>query len=157
MIRQRLPETIIGICAIGLLVGGLLLLQQQERVDLPPQQPARRLDGAAAAPVAVAPVLPTPAVRSMPAQSPGSWLSDADYPVEAMRREWQGVAGFALTINADGVVTDCVITQTAGHAILDEATCRILKRNARFTPARDASGTAVADTYNGRVSWRLPD
>lgn len=157
MIGQRLPETIIGICAIGLLVGGLLLLQEQNRADSPPQEPARRLDSAAEAPVAVAPTRPKPAVRATPAHSPGSWLSDADYPTEAMQREWQGVAGFALAISADGNVTDCVITQTTGHAILDETSCRILMRNARFTPARDASGRAVADSYNGRVSWRLPD
>lgn len=32
-----------------------------------------------------------------------------------------------------------------------------MMERARFTPAKDAKGRGVADVYNGRITWRLPD
>ena len=38
-----------------------------------------------------------------------------------------------------------------------QPTCGILVRRARFTPARDAAGKPVPDTFEGRIVWRLPE
>ncbi|MDO7834226.1 energy transducer TonB [Sphingobium sp. HBC34] len=100
---------------------------------------------------------PQAATRASPRSAPGSWLSDADYPSRAQREERSGTAGFRLEIGADGRVTNCTITSSTGHADLDEATCRLLPKRARFKPAKGSDGAEMPDTYNGRITWRLPE
>jgi hypothetical protein len=39
---------------------------------------------------------------------------------------------------------------------LDLATCRVMKARARFAPARDTGGNAVADAVSSAIVWRLP-
>ncbi len=100
---------------------------------------------------------PVAASRASPRGNPGSWLSDADYPSRAQREERSGTAGFRLDIGADGRVTNCTITSSTGHSDLDEATCRLLPRRARFKPAKGSDGKDMPDTYTGRITWRLPE
>jgi TonB family protein len=84
------------------------------------------------------------------------YFSTDDYPPTAAARGAQGTAGFRLSIGADGAVTGCTITRSAGDAALDAATCAILLGRARYEPARDAAGQAVPGKDSGRVTWRLP-
>src|SRR6185437_10936038 len=86
-----------------------------------------------------------------------SYFSDSDYPAEAIRRREQGVAAYVLDVDATGQVSACQITGSSGSAILDEATCRILRERARFTPARDRRGRAVPDRISARTRWVLPE
>jgi protein TonB len=88
---------------------------------------------------------------------PSRWLTDNDYRPNWARRELTGLAGFRLQIAADGRVTGCSITRSTGHAELDEATCALVARRARFEPARGTSGEPVAGSYSGSVLWELPD
>ena len=85
------------------------------------------------------------------------YVTDADYPALAIRRGEQGIAGFALDVDAAGRVSACTITQTSGSAQLDETTCRIMRERAQFTPARDRRGHAVADHVESRLRWVLPE
>lgn len=107
--------------------------------------------------IAAAPAPSAPKHRATPLVSPGSWLTDADYPREAMRSETEGVTGFRLEIDRAGIPQRCVITSSSGSAVLDNATCDKLMARARFTLPKDAKGRAVSDVYNGRITWRLPD
>jgi TonB family protein len=84
------------------------------------------------------------------------YFSTDDYPPTAVARGAQGTTGFRLVIGADGAVTRCTITHSAGDAALDAATCAILLGRARYEPARDAAGRAVPGKDYGRVTWRLP-
>jgi TonB family protein len=86
-----------------------------------------------------------------------SYVSDADYPVEAIRREEQGTVRFRLHITPEGRVGRCVIVETSGSPSLDETTCRIMTERARFTPARDSNGAAIADQIESRIKWVLPE
>lgn len=88
--------------------------------------------------------------------NPGSWATDADYPPSALRAEEQGVTGFRLQVGPDGRVTDCTVTSSSGSSTLDDATCRLVTRRARFTPAEDASGNKIAAPYSNRITWRIP-
>ena len=108
-------------------------------------------------PPAAPPPPPQAASRAKPRGNPGGWLTDSDYPSRAQREERSGTAGFRLQIGPDGRVTDCTITSSTGHSDLDEATCRLLPRRARFSPAKGSDGNAMPDTYNGRITWRLPE
>lgn len=104
----------------------------------------------------VQPTLPDP-IAAAPANNPGNWISDSDYKTPWIRREYSGVAGFALTIDAKGKVSDCTITSSTGHAALDQATCKLIQRRARFEPAKDSYGNAIAGSYSNSVNWRLPE
>ncbi|WP_420145067.1 energy transducer TonB [Sphingobium sp.] len=160
MVSQRIRECIIALGAAAIVAVAVHLWQRQYAVDIPVSPPARRIDSGASAP----PLRPgnggtvaAAADRAAPASSPGGWFSDLDYPAEATRNGWEGTTGFRLSIDSAGRVVRCDVTQSSGHAVLDEATCRMLTRNARFRPARAATGMPVPDIYNGRVSWRMPD
>jgi protein TonB len=87
----------------------------------------------------------------------GSYVSDADYPAEAIRREEQGVTRFRLIVSADGRVSDCAVTGSSGSTALDSATCRLMKSRARFSPARDSDGHPTTDTVANAIKWVLPE
>ena len=83
-------------------------------------------------------------------------FSADDYPQAAIRREEQGTVAYKLAIDARGRVSNCTIVKSSGSTALDKASCGILRRRARFDPARDAIGRPVTDTYEGRIRWELP-
>lgn len=106
-----------------------------------------------------APPAPPPPVRVEPARARSnlqSYFSTDDYPPSALRNEEQGTTGFRLTVGTDGRVTNCEVTSSSGSSALDGATCNILRRRARFTPARDSSGNPTTDTVTNRIRWVVP-
>ena len=84
-------------------------------------------------------------------------MTDNDYPGGALRRGEQGVTGFSLTIAPDGRVRDCVVTRRSGSVELDRATCAKISARARFAPAMDSSGGAIAATYANTICWQIPN
>jgi protein TonB len=112
-------------------------------------------------PPAPPPPPPPPEVKKVePARAKAnlaSYVSDADYPASALRGEEQGATRFRLTVGPDGRVQDCTVTGSSGSSSLDSATCRIMKSRARFTPARDSTGSATGDTVSSTIRWVLPE
>jgi protein TonB len=96
------------------------------------------------------------ATQRASANLPALFTSD-DYPQAALRRNEQGTVAFKLFIDRRGRVERCEIEKGSGSAALDQTTCRILQRRARFTPARGPGGEGVADVTTGRIRWELPD
>jgi protein TonB len=94
--------------------------------------------------------------KAVPAQSLPTLFSRGDYPSVALRARQQGLVAFTLAIGPTGRVENCTVAQSSGSIALDTATCSILRRRARYFPARDAHGNAVADTARGRIKWALP-
>lgn len=86
-----------------------------------------------------------------------SLFSTDDYPREAIRNGEEGTVAVTLTVDAEGKVADCVVDVSSGSPSLDVATCRILWTRAKFTPARDAKGQPVQDTFHQRIRWELPE
>lgn len=106
---------------------------------------------------AAPPMLPTgpvPPVR--PRADLAQLFGAAGYPRAALARGEKGNVGFRLVVGPYGRVTRCDITQSSGSPALDEGTCQILRRQARFTPARDRAGNPVTDVVVSRVNWELP-
>jgi protein TonB len=103
---------------------------------------------------------PPPPVRVQPAKARAnlaSYVSDDDYPQDAIRNEQQGTTGFRLEVGPDGRVTNCTVTSSSGSSSLDSTTCRLMRSRARFTPATDSSGGKTSDSVAGRIQWRLPE
>jgi TonB family protein len=119
--------------------------------DAPPRQTA--------AYVAPPPSAPPPVTYSNAVMIGPKLISDIGsmmrYPLEAERNGWQGRVGFSLSISATGSVQQCTVTGSSGYAVLDNATCDMMRR-ATFSPARNAGGNLVAATYNSAIRWQLP-
>lgn len=144
------------------------------QVVAPP--PMVRINNVPAAPVNVSPVIPPPAPapiitppppptpppaprRVQPAQARGNLnalFSTDDYPASALRNEEQGTTGVRLTIGPDGRVADCSVTSSSGSASLDAATCNIIRRRARYSPAKDDTGAATTGSDSARIRWVVP-
>jgi protein TonB len=119
-----------------------------------------------APPPMIPPVAPSPPAPPLPprkvqsAQSAKgdlrSLFSADDYPASAQAAEAQGTAQAQLTISSDGRVEGCNIIKSSGNSALDSATCSILRRRAKFTPARDSNGQPTTDTITTPpITWRL--
>ena len=111
-------------------------------------------------PVAPAPPPPPPPPRKVEsARAKGdvrSLFSSDDYPASAQSAGAEGSAQAQLTIGPDGRVVGCSLVRSTGNGALNSATCNILRRRAKFTPARDSSGNATTDTYTTpTIVWRL--
>lgn len=98
---------------------------------------------------------PTPAKPLAERGSLASLISTDDYPAAALRNEEQGTVAIRLDIGVDGAVTACTVTGSSGSQSLDSTTCRLLQQRARFSPARDARGRPVPDTYTQHIAWRI--
>ena len=83
-------------------------------------------------------------------------FSNDDYPASAQSSGAEGTAQATLSISPDGRVVGCNLIRSTGNSSLDSATCNILRRRAKFTPARDSNGNATSDTITTPpISWRL--
>lgn len=79
------------------------------------------------------------------------------YPEQAHLAREEGTVRFAFEVGPDGRVTGCSILASSGSRALDEGTCRIMRNQARLTPARDAEGRATSDRLTASIGWQLPD
>lgn len=85
-----------------------------------------------------------------------SLFSPEDYPASAQAAGAEGTVQAVLTIGSDGRVSGCSISRSSGNTALDAATCNILRRRAKFTPARDSNGNPTSDTISTPpIKWQL--
>ncbi len=88
----------------------------------------------------------------------GDWFPMDIYPPEAKRKGEQGRVVAQLSVDKTGAAVACKIVESSGSASLDARTCELALANARFVPAKDASGRPVASTYTlPAVRWELQD
>ena len=108
-------------------------------------------------PIYVVPVAPRQSgpVGASPRGNPARWITSDDYPDGAYFGEQEGTTGFRLDVAADGRASACTITASSGNAALDNTTCALVMRRARFNPAIQ-DGKPVPGTYANRVRWDLP-
>lgn len=105
-------------------------------------------------------VTPTPSKLFDPvAPKPrnGDWVTDNDYRSSWINRGWEGTAGFRLDVGKSGRVENCTITRSTGHDALDQATCRLVTRRARFEAARNDQGDVVSGSFSSAVRWQIPE
>ena len=114
-----------------------------------------------AQPAPPAPPAPPPPRKTQSATSAKGDLrtlfSTDDYPASALAAGAGGTAQAELTIGPDGRVTGCSLTRSTGNGALDSATCNILRRRAKFIPARDSNGNPTSDTIRTpSITWVVP-
>lgn len=90
--------------------------------------------------------------KPAPATPTEKWLSWFDYPdrEKIYKNDIEVVA--RLDVGADGAVLNCTVVNHPPKEFIPAA-CNALMRNAKFTPARDAKGQAVAAPYLLQVNF----
>ena len=73
-----------------------------------------------------------------------------------MREDRAGTTRFSVTVDAEGKVSSCQVTGSSGHSDLDDATCKLVTRRARFKPATDGEGQPTSGSYSNAVRWQIP-
>lgn len=81
-------------------------------------------------------------------------FSADDYPAEARDRNIQGQVIAEVDVSADGMVTDCRVKQSAGSALLDSTTCRLIRERGKFVESRKRS-PGQRMTLSVPVRWTL--
>ncbi|HEX8469035.1 MAG TPA: TonB family protein [Allosphingosinicella sp.] len=113
--------------------------------------PVAKVDPPAPAPPAAKTVEPARAKANL-----ASYVSDEDYPSNAVRNEEQGTTRFRLAVGPDGKVKECTVTGSSGSSALDSTTCRLMRQRAKFTPAKNNRGQLTSDTVTSAIRWVLP-
>ena len=85
-----------------------------------------------------------------------SLFSVDDYPAAAKGSGAHGKVVARLTIDTSGRAVGCNIVHSSGFAVLDQATCNILRRRARYGPGIDRSGQPVVSTVDETITWIAP-
>ena len=109
--------------------------------------------------VSAPPAPPAPVISQAAAAkgNPASWVSSDDYPPAALREERQGRVTIAFTINEQGRIENCRVTQSSGSPDLDETTCRLVTRRGRYAPAKDAAGNPIRQNASLPFRWQIPN
>jgi TonB family protein len=77
------------------------------------------------------------------------------YPPRAIAAHEEGAVGFVVTLDSKGAVTNCEVTHTSGHPLLDQETCKIVTMNAVFNADPGLSPSQVR-RHEGLINWKLP-
>lgn len=83
-------------------------------------------------------------------------FTSSDYPSVAIRDNQQGTTRVRIIVDADGRVSQCVVTHSSGSVALDATTCRVIKERAHYVPARDHSGRPMTSIDTSEIHWVLP-
>jgi protein TonB len=79
-----------------------------------------------------------------------------DYPLSSQANGEEGTVQARLTVDTNGRVSRCDIVRSSGHQTLDDTTCNILEKRARFVPARNSDGRPISSTVvTPPVTWKL--
>lgn len=100
---------------------------------------------------------PLPANRRATPIMSQYWISGLDYPNRESISAMEGLTQYTVAVGVDGRVTDCRIVGTSGWQALDEATCNVVSRRARFDPATDQNSNPIEGNYTGSVNWQIAD
>ncbi len=101
----------------------------------------------------------TPATKKpVPRGTPSYlWVTTDDLPAKVLNRGEMVITEYRMMILETGRVGNCEIVQSSGYPILDEKTCTLLVRRARFKKWKQSAEQPIDNVYTGRVRWADPD
>ncbi|WP_395623726.1 TonB family protein [Sphingomonas daechungensis] len=86
-----------------------------------------------------------------------NWLSPQDTPTRVMPSNVVQSVGIGVTVTPEGKFQSCTVEKSSGNSLLDQHTCKIVQRRARFRPAVDLAGSAAYGVYRVNISWYVGD
>jgi TonB family protein len=85
------------------------------------------------------------------------YFRPSDYPSDALRIGAEGSVTVSIRIGANGLVTDCQVSQSSGNASLDAKTCEIASTRIPLVPAKDENRNPIVSWITlPAVKWVLP-
>ena len=84
------------------------------------------------------------------------WITDRDYPPDALHAGISGRVTYRFTVEVDGRVSDCTTVVSSGNLSLDSTACRVLLERGRFEPALGPDGRPVRATSVSSMDWVVP-
>ena len=78
------------------------------------------------------------------------------YPPRAKAAGEQGDVTFRAEYDKKGSILSCEVTRSSGYKRLDEETCELIVKHARFKPELLNGGKRVDGIQTGLVEWRIP-
>jgi len=93
---------------------------------------------------------------SRPVKIAGDIVSARDYPRATRDLRLGSAVTLALTVNAEGRVSDCRIVRASRDPEADRITCALATQRFRFKPAHDAAGRPVTGVYGWQQRWFAP-
>lgn len=78
----------------------------------------------------------------------------ADYPAESLARREEGTVNLSFAIGPDGTASDCKILYATAPQRLRKQSCALVVARARYTPARDQAGVAIAGEDRLVLRWQ---
>lgn len=98
------------------------------------------------------------AIATPPAPlQPQRWITNADYPTEALRRNQSGETSLRVAVDAAGKPVSCAVTDGSGSPVLDKRSCDIILQRGRFKPAIGTDGKPIAGLWATNFIWWTPD
>lgn len=100
-------------------------------------------------------------VDNMPVFKGGSekldqWLeTNVPYPIEAIKKGYQGRCFVRITVDCDGKIKDIMIERSSGYPILDEAALASIAKMPTWIPG-SIYGKAVAVYFTIPIYFNLP-
>jgi len=90
-----------------------------------------------------------------PITPPGSWVTNDDYPREAVRMGYNGFVQFRLDVDAEGKVVGCYILARTSPDEFADTVCRVFTKRAKFQPALDERGNAVRSYFVSKMRFEM--
>lgn len=84
-----------------------------------------------------------------------SWDGDFELLKTSRRlRIWRSHLAYKLTVDSEGEVTGCELTESFRMKSVSNSLCEILSEHHTFEPALDASGQPTEGSYSARISYQ---
>jgi len=97
------------------------------------------------------------ALAKLPEREGEPFFRPDDYPEDLLTKGVQGSVGILMSVDEAGRLTECRAVETSGTPALDEATCNVVRKRARFRPAQRKDGKPMAALTYWRVNWQIAD
>lgn len=88
-----------------------------------------------------------------PANDVRAWVTPRDYSRSSSGAIKQTIVTFRIAVNEKGRPESCSVLRSFGNTELDDLTCNLLMRRARFVPALDDSGSPIASYYTNSIRY----
>ena len=83
-----------------------------------------------------------------------SWDGDIElFKTSRRLRIWRSHLAYTLTVDSEGKVTDCELTESFRMKSVTTSLCDILSEHHTFEPALDATGQPTEGSYSARISY----
>jgi hypothetical protein len=83
-----------------------------------------------------------------------SWDGDFELMKTSRRmRVWRSHLAYRLTVDAEGNVTGCELTESFRLKHVTDSLCDVLSEHHHFEPAQNAAGEPVEGSYSSRIAY----